>query len=120
MKKLVMSAIVSALVVVFLGGLAWARDPCITTGKGYASKSKDAIQTINRLMVSPVPGDERRLAELVSKWLAQGYIFVPKKGTKVYSDIRRRYCDRGEAPNMRPVGSDQRWYVTCNALERCQ
>jgi hypothetical protein len=109
---------VVVLVVFQLGVASAFTSRCKTAGKGYGSKSQEAIRTILDLRVSPVPGDDVRLQEMLNKWLSDKHVFVPKAGIEVaisYGVVTP------ESPIMiKPVGSEQTFYITSEGLENCR
>ncbi len=116
-KKYIFFAVVASMVI--QAATAWAfTSKCFTSGKGYASKSEQAIRTILDLRVSLVPEDEQRLREMVNKWLADRHVFVPRSGVEVNIIF-------GNVPNdmpifVRPEGSEQTFYITREGLENCR
>jgi hypothetical protein len=90
---------------------------CVTTGEGYASLSKEPLDEITDLMVSPRPEDEQRLSQVLKKYLADEYIFPLKAGIEVETGP---LWDRGRPVWIKPVGSKKEYYVLRIGIKNCR
>ena len=90
---------------------------CETTGEGYGSPSKEAIQKIADLTFSPRPDDEAILKQTVQKYLADGLIFALKTGVRV--EVGPRW-DKNQPIWIRPIGSTKEYFVMINGIKNCR
>ena len=90
---------------------------CETTAEGYGSVSKEAIQKIADLTVSPRPDDEAILKQTVQKYLADSLIFPLKAGVRV--EVGPRW-DKNQPIWIRPIGSTKEYYVMSNGIKNCR
>jgi hypothetical protein len=116
-KRFMVVAMLASMLFQFAPASAFT-SKCMTSGKGYASKSERSVRTILDLRVSIVPGDDATLQEMLNKWIADGHVFVPKPGIEVN-------IVHGGVPNdipifIRPEGSEQTFYITKEGLENCR
>ncbi len=116
-KKFMFAAVIVSLLIQFSPVGAFT-SKCMTSGKGYASRSEQAIRTIMDLRASIVPGDDERLQNMLNKWLADKHVFVPRAGIElniVFGSVPKDF-----PIFVNPEGSEQTFYITWEGLENCR